>query len=111
MKEKLARYLLLSAFIFAFTFHWSAAEAQIFSPKHQKKSNTVIIFPRKTKTVTTRKNLPPGQEKKIYGAKSAKPFAPGQRKKVHSNTWPRYNKEIEKGKHPHHPGSKKNKHD
>ena len=26
-------------------------------------------------------NLPPGQQKKIYGTKSAKPFAPGQRKK------------------------------
>ncbi|KAA2245260.1 hypothetical protein F0L74_04670 [Chitinophaga agrisoli] len=26
-------------------------------------------------------NLPPGQAKKIYGTKSAKPFAPGQQKK------------------------------
>jgi len=25
--------------------------------------------------------LPPGQQKKIYGTKSAKPFAPGQQKK------------------------------
>lgn len=26
------------------------------------------------------KSLPPGQAKKIYGTKSAKPFAPGQNK-------------------------------
>ncbi|TWI91977.1 hypothetical protein [Chitinophaga japonensis] len=25
--------------------------------------------------------IPPGQQKKIYGTKSAKPFAPGQQKK------------------------------
>ncbi len=25
--------------------------------------------------------MPPGQQKKIYGTKSAKPFAPGQQKK------------------------------
>ncbi|WP_326461136.1 hypothetical protein [Chitinophaga sp.] len=33
--------------------------------------------------VTTRdpNRLPPGQAKKIYGTKSAKPFAPGQQKK------------------------------
>ncbi len=29
------------------------------------------------------KRIPPGQAKKIYGTKSAKPFAPGQRKKRH----------------------------
>ncbi|MEC5147536.1 hypothetical protein [Chitinophaga sp. 212800010-3] len=29
----------------------------------------------------TSQNLPPGQQKKIYGTKSAKPFAPGQQKK------------------------------
>ena len=27
------------------------------------------------------KPMPPGQAKKVYGTKSAKPFAPGQRKK------------------------------
>lgn len=27
--------------------------------------------------------IPPGQAKKIYGTKSAKPFAPGQQKKRH----------------------------
>jgi len=30
-------------------------------------------------------NLPPGQAKKIYGGKSAKPYAPGQRKKQYDN--------------------------
>ncbi|AWO01262.1 hypothetical protein DLD77_05940 [Chitinophaga alhagiae] len=29
------------------------------------------------------KRVPPGQAKKMYGTKSAKPFAPGQRKKQH----------------------------
>ncbi|MBO9731819.1 MAG: hypothetical protein J7623_24470 [Chitinophaga sp.] len=28
--------------------------------------------------------LPPGQQKKIYGTKSAKPFAPGQQKKYNN---------------------------
>lgn len=28
--------------------------------------------------------LPPGQQKKIYGTKSAKPFAPGQQKKQYN---------------------------
>jgi hypothetical protein len=27
--------------------------------------------------------IPPGQAKKMYGTKSAKPFAPGQQKKRH----------------------------
>jgi hypothetical protein len=35
----------------------------------------------KTVVVTNPSNLPPGQAKKIYGTKSAKVFAPGQRKK------------------------------
>lgn len=30
-------------------------------------------------------NLPPGQAKKIYGGKSARPYAPGQRKKQYDN--------------------------
>ena len=29
-------------------------------------------------------NLPPGQAKKIYGGKSARPYAPGQRKKMNT---------------------------
>jgi hypothetical protein len=30
-------------------------------------------------------NLPPGQAKKVYGGKSARPYAPGQRKKQYDN--------------------------
>lgn len=33
------------------------------------------------KTVVVSKPLPPGQAKKITGSQSAKPYAPGQRKK------------------------------
>lgn len=32
---------------------------------------------------TTVYHMPPGHAKKVYGTKSAKPFAPGQRKKKH----------------------------
>lgn len=35
------------------------------------------------------KNLPPGQAKKIYGGKSAKPYAPGQRKKYGNSGYER----------------------
>lgn len=35
------------------------------------------------------RNLPPGQAKKIYGGKSAKPYAPGQRKKQGYNNYER----------------------
>jgi hypothetical protein len=34
-------------------------------------------------------NLPPGQAKKIYGGKSARPYAPGQRKKMNSYAYRR----------------------
>ena len=34
-------------------------------------------------------NLPPGQAKKIYGGKSARPYAPGQRKKMNTYTYRR----------------------
>lgn len=34
-----------------------------------------------TQPVGNPNNLPPGQQKKIYGTKSAKQFAPGQQKK------------------------------
>ncbi len=42
-------------------------------------------YPQKTVIITDGRvdGLPPGQAKKIYGSKSAKPFAPGQRKKSH----------------------------
>ncbi|HJS54277.1 MAG TPA: hypothetical protein VJ765_07025 [Chitinophagaceae bacterium] len=35
------------------------------------------------------KNMPPGQAKKVYGGRSAKPYAPGQRKK-HGYTYRQY---------------------
>lgn len=112
IKEKLVRYLLLSALIFAFVLNSTTTDAQIIIfPKNQKKSSPVIFFPEKNEPVKNRKNLPPGQAKKIYGEKSAKRFAPGQRKKAHYNTSPYYNKENEKGKHGNHPGNKKHEED
>ncbi len=112
MKEKLLRYLLLSALVFGFVLNSNTTEAQIvISPKHQKKSSPVIFFPRKAKPVKHRRNLPPGQEKKLYGEKSAKRFAPGQRKKDHYNKSPYYNRENEKEKHENHKGNRKHKDD
>lgn len=32
---------------------------------------------------TNGQRIPPGQAKKMYGTKNAKPFAPGQQKKQH----------------------------
>jgi hypothetical protein len=82
--------------------------------KTPKKSNTVVLFPapRKTKhvIVNNQQSLPPGQAKKIYGTKSAKPFAPGQRKKEYNNSWPNYPKNG-KGKHQENHGNKNKKHD
>lgn len=40
----------------------------------------------------TRKSLPPGQAKKIYGEKSAKRYAPGQRKKMERYDDDRYDR-------------------
>ena len=37
------------------------------------------------RVVRNRRNLPPGQAKKLYGHKSAKAFAPGQQKKRYRN--------------------------
>ena len=37
--------------------------------------------------VRNRRNLPPGQAKKIYGHQSAKAFAPGQQKKRSNSNW------------------------
>lgn len=36
---------------------------------------------------TVHQGLPPGQAKKVYGTKSAKPFAPGQRKKARNRAY------------------------
>jgi hypothetical protein len=42
---------------------------------------TIIVVPRRTETA----RLPPGQQKKIYGHRSAKVFAPGQQRKHRSS--------------------------
>jgi hypothetical protein len=42
---------------------------------------TIIIVPRGTGT----EGMPPGQQKKVYGQRSAKVFAPGQRRKHGNN--------------------------
>lgn len=39
------------------------------------------VIDRNGRVVGNTRNMPPGQAKKLYGAKSAKAFAPGQRKK------------------------------
>jgi hypothetical protein len=50
-------------------------------------------YPEDRRIVVTRdpnpQNLPPGQAKKIYGGKSAKPYAPGQRKKMNTYSYRR----------------------
>jgi hypothetical protein len=58
----------------------------------QKRSPVSVLFPKRTPvpspnpTIPRREThpagwIPPGQAKKIYGTKSARPFAPGQQKK------------------------------
>ena len=62
-----------------------------------------------------RTNLPPGQAKKLYGAKSAREFAPGQQKKRYNNWqdrneyWSSNNNDDHKKGHKHH-GKGKGKH-
>jgi len=60
------------------------------------RSTTGRQYPRNPPTETPTKtypvyvdggNLPPGQAKKVYGSQSAKPYAPGQRKK-YANRYP-----------------------
>ncbi len=81
------------------------AEAQVVYKPEKKKSTSVIFSPRQKKStpviITNTRNLPPGHAKKVYGEKSAKRFAPGQRKKVQSNDW-LYNQDSKhKGKKQH----------
>ena len=40
------------------------------------------VIDRNGRVVGNTRNMPPGQAKKIYGSKSAKAYAPGQRKKA-----------------------------
>lgn len=51
------------------------------TPERSEETSKVIIQP-------VPQHLPPGQAKKIYGSKSAKPFAPGQRKKMNTAQYP-----------------------
>ena len=106
MKNKLLLRISFSALIILFSGLLSQSKSQV----KEKKSNPDIFFPNRKKTqpvivktqpvIVTRSqpvivrngnNLPPGQEKKIYGEKSAKRFAPGQRKKAYGSNW-QYNK-------------------
>ena len=43
------------------------------------------VITRDGRVIGNTRNLPPGQAKKIYGSKSAKVYAPGQRKKVYND--------------------------
>jgi len=83
----------------------------IFNPRKQKKATSVIFYPPQKRStpviVTNGNNLPPGQAKKIYGEKSAKRFAPGQRKKIRNNTWPYYNQNTMTENTKKHKGHKK----
>jgi hypothetical protein len=56
--------------------------------QYPRTSTPQTEIPTKTETVYANTgNLPPGQAKKIYGSQSAKPYAPGQRKK-NQNRYP-----------------------
>jgi hypothetical protein len=93
---------LLAVFLLLASFDASAQKKSVYDvipgsgPKKTQTSKSVIIF-RDKKTnnkrntypvfTTRRKNLPPGQAKKIYGG-SATDYAPGQVKKHHPvNGW------------------------
>lgn len=97
---------LLSAFLFIASFNASAQQKSVYDvipgsgPKKTSTSKNVVIFGgRKTDDrrntypvyTTGRKNLPPGQAKKIYGG-SATDYAPGQVKKHHEG-WNREHEE------------------
>jgi hypothetical protein len=92
--NKIIPSFLLAGFFIVFTGIFNKVDAQVvFFPKKEKKSTSVVFFPKKTTTRPVYRtdnvgNLPPGQAKKIYGEKSAKRFAPGQRKKVQKDNWP-----------------------
>lgn len=90
-KNNLFSKILFSIVLLVFAGVFNSSDAQVvFFPKKQKKSTSVVFFPKKTTPVyrTNVSNLPPGQQKKIYGEKSAKRFAPGQRKKIQQDNWP-----------------------
>ena len=92
---KMKIFTLLSAFLMLASVNASAQKKSVYDvipgSGHKKTttSNNTVIF-RKTDSrrntypvyTTGRKNLPPGQAKKIYGG-SATDYAPGQVKKHH----------------------------
>lgn len=90
---------LLAVFLLITSFTAFAQKKSVYDvipgsgPKKTTSSKNTVIF-RKTDSrpnaypvyTTRRKNLPPGQAKKIY-AGSAKDYAPGQLKKHHGDDW------------------------
>ena len=74
---------LFSILIFAASCRSSKPTAGRTYPRSSPSPNE---YPTKTYPVVYEEtsSLPPGQAKKVYGTKSAKPFAPGQRKKYAS---------------------------
>ncbi|MEP6927523.1 MAG: hypothetical protein ABI834_07800 [Ginsengibacter sp.] len=88
MKNKLLLKIVFSALMILLTGVSYQAKAQIVIRKTEKKSKSGIFFPKKKThypvVIRNENRLPPGQEKKIYGERSAKRFAPGQRKKAYN---------------------------
>jgi hypothetical protein len=94
-----AKAIGLSAFFLIISFTASAQKKSVYDvipgsgPKKTTTSKNTVIF-RKTDNrrntypvfTTRRKNLPPGQAKKIYGG-SATDYAPGQVKKHYGKGW------------------------
>jgi hypothetical protein len=101
-------FLKLTLFVFvlisAGVFNESQAQ-RILSQQRPGKSNPDVFFPnRKRPTPIFRKgnppiivrngrvnNLPPGQQKKIYGSRSARDYAPGRQNKNRYDNDRRYN--------------------
>ena len=115
MKNKLLLRITFSTAILLLSGLLHPSYAQIIVSSKEKKSNPDIFFPNRKRThpVPVRKenHLPPGQEKKIYHQRSAKAFAPGQRKKAYNyngysnkkhvnTTWKRHHKNTKN--HGHH---------
>ncbi|HXS55489.1 MAG TPA: hypothetical protein VN726_05135 [Hanamia sp.] len=112
LQLKHKRIALLSAFLLIISFNAAAQEKSVYDvipgsgPRKKQPSKSVVVFrdkkagnSRNTYPVYThkRKNLPPGQAKKVYGG-SAKDYAPGQVKKHrHHREWNGGN-----GKNKHH---------
>jgi hypothetical protein len=97
LKKKI--FTLLSAFLMLASLNAFAQKKSVYDiipgsgPKKTTTSKNTVIF-RKTDSrrntypvyTTRRKNLPPGQAKKIYGG-SATDYAPGQVKKYNGKSW------------------------